>query len=94
MKATEIVLAVFICLACLCALFAGFVFLFFSGFIFAGDIDLTDEQRNSANIIAGIASIFGLVVMLVSLFAMCLSGVLSRRILKLFGSQIDENKIT
>ena len=93
MQTVRIILAVLICLACLCALYIGFVFTVGSGFIFAGDIDLTDEQREKANTIATIASFFGFVVMLVSPFVMLLSGVISKRILEFFGAKIDEFEI-
>jgi len=89
-KVVKIVLIILICLACLCSLFLGFVFVMGSGFIFAGDIDLTDEQRKTADIKAAIGSIFGLFVMFLSLFVMLLSEGISKRILKLFGAKIDE----
>ncbi|HEY0659388.1 MAG TPA: hypothetical protein VGD05_12975 [Pyrinomonadaceae bacterium] len=83
-KVAKITLIILICLASLVGLYLGFVFLVASGFIFAGDIDLTDEQRKTADIKASIGSIFGLILMLFSLFVMIFSKVISERILKLF----------
>lgn len=90
MKFAKISLIILICLACLAGLYLGFVFLVGSGFIFAGDIDLTDEQRKSAETKAAIGSIFGFILMLFSLFVMIFSKVISERILKLFGGKTDE----
>lgn len=90
MKVAKISLIILICLACLVGLYLGFVFLFGSGFIFAGDIDLTDAQRKTADTKATTGSVFGLILMLISSFIMLLSSVISDRILKLFGGKIDE----
>ena len=90
MKVAKITLIILICLACLVGLYLGFVFLVASGFIFAGDIDLTDEQRKAAETKAAICSIFSLILMLFSLCAMIFSKVISERVLKLFSGKIDE----
>jgi len=90
MKTAKIALVVLICLAGLGGFYLGFVFLTASGFIFAGDIDLTDEQRKSAETKVVFGSIFGLLLMLLSMIAMFCSKFLSERILKLFsGKSID-----
>jgi hypothetical protein len=88
-KAMKIVLIILICLGSLCTLYLGFVFFIGSGFIFAGDIDLSDEQRKSAEIWVAIGTIFGLFLMLISLMAVIFSSVISKFILKLFGSKND-----
>ena len=90
MKTVRIILIISICLASLCTLFLGFVFFVGLGFIFAGDIDLTDEQRSAAQGSVIIGSLFGVVLMLISLGLMIFSGVISKRILNLFGVYIDE----
>ena len=90
MKTVRIILIISICLASLCTLFLGFVFFVGSCFIFAGDIDLTDEQRSAAQGSVIIGSLFGVVLMLISLGLMIFSGVISKRILNLFGVYIDE----
>ena len=84
------ILIILICLVCLGTLFLGVVFIMGSGFIFAGDIDLTDEQRKIADINAGIGSVFGVILVLLSLFVMLLSAGISERLIKLFSAQTDE----
>jgi hypothetical protein len=85
MKVLKIILIILICLASLVGLYLGFVFLVASGFIFAGDIDLTDEQRNAAQKWVILGSLFGLVLMIISTFTIVLSGKIANFTLKLFG---------
>ncbi len=89
-KAAKVALVVLICLACLCTLYLGFVFTVGSGFIFAGDIDLQGEQLRTANTKAAIGSIFGVIVIFISLFVMVFSGKISNFILKLFSPKTDD----
>lgn len=74
MKALRITLIITICLVSLGTLYLGFVFLVGSGFIFAGDIDLTEEQRNAAQKWIVLGRLFGLTLMSVSFFALISSG--------------------
>ena len=90
MKAVRILLIVLICLILLGTTFLGLVFVMGSGFIFAGDIDLTEEQRKSAEIKVIFGSLFGLVLMLGSPVVMLASGVISNKILNLFGVKFDK----
>ena len=90
MKVAKIALIILICLGCLGGLYLGFVFFILSGFIFAGDIDLTAEQRNAAQIWVYGGKFFGLVLMFGSLIVMFLSEGISKLILKLFGANADE----
>lgn len=77
MKALKLTLIITICLVSLVALYLGFVFLVGSGFIFAGDIDLTEEQRNTAQKWIVLGRLFGLILMSVSFFALISSGRIS-----------------
>ena len=86
MNSSKILLVILICFVSLCGIYIGFVFLTSSGFIFAGDIDLTEEQRNAAQIKVVIGSLFGLVLMIASFFAIFLSGVIANFLLKLADS--------
>ena len=90
MKAAKILLIVLICLISLGTLYIGFVFIMASGFMFAGDIDLTEEQRKSAEIKVIFGSIFGLILAMSSIFAMLTSGAISKRILQLYGLKFNK----
>lgn len=85
MKALKITLITSICLASLVMIYLGFVFLIGSGFIFAGDIDLTEEQRNAAETRVIFGSIFGFVLMIGSFITLILSGKIANYILRLIG---------
>lgn len=91
MKALKIILIVAICIPSLIALYIGFVFLIGSGFIFAGDIDLTDDQRNAAQTWVILGSLFGLILMLSSFFALLSSGKIANFILKLTSKKSETN---
>lgn len=91
MKALKITLIILICLASFVGICLGFVFLAASGFIFAGDIDLTDEQRNAAQKWVILGSLFGFVLMIISTFTMILSGKIANFTLKLFGKNSERN---
>jgi uncharacterized membrane protein YhiD involved in acid resistance len=89
MNASKIFFVILICLASLFGVFFGLVFFLGSGFIFAGDIDLIEEQRNAAQIWVGIGSIFGLILMIASFLALIFSIRIAELFLKLFGTDSD-----
>ena len=89
MNALKITLIIIICLVSLGTLYVGFVFLIGSGFIFAGDIDLTEDQRNAAQKWVVLGSFFGFILMAVSFFTLILSGKIANFILKLIGNKSE-----
>jgi NADH:ubiquinone oxidoreductase subunit 6 (subunit J) len=86
----RLLIVVLICLCCLGTLYVGFVFVLASGFIFAGDIDLTEQQRESAQTKVVLGALFGVFLMLGSMFMMVASGIISKKILKLFGVKSEK----
>ncbi|MEP7038568.1 MAG: hypothetical protein ABI891_09495 [Acidobacteriota bacterium] len=86
MNSSKILLIILIYFASLCGIYLGFVFFIGSGFIFAGDIDFTEEQRNAEQIWVVLGSLFGLVLMIASFSAIVLSGVIVKFLLKLSGT--------
>lgn len=89
MRVVKILPVILICFASVCGIFFGLVFFVGSGFIFAGDIDLTEEQANAAQIWASIGSLFGLILMLVSFLVLICSVAIAEFFLKLFGTDSD-----
>lgn len=89
MKVLKIALILLICLVSLGMIYVGFVFMIGSGFIFAGDIDLTDEQRNAAQKWVALGSLFGFILMASSFFTMIFSGKIANFILKLMGKNSE-----
>ncbi len=87
MNALKITLIIIICLASLGTLYVGFILIIGSGFIFAGDIDLTEEQRSAAQKWVVLSETFGFILMTVSFFTLILSGKIANFVLKLIGKK-------
>lgn len=83
-KTIRILLVCFICLIALGLLYVGYVFAIASGFIFAGDIDLSGEALETAKKKATLGSFFGAVLMLTAIATIFLSGAISRFMIKIF----------
>ena len=85
MNSYKILFKILIYFASLCGIYLGFVFLMGSGFIFAGDIDLTDEQRNAEQVWVVLGSSFGLILIIASFSAIILKNIIVEFLLKLSG---------
>ena len=83
MNSYKILFKILVYLASLCGIYMGFIFLMLSGFIFAGDIDLTEEQRNAENIWVILGQLFGLILIIASFSAVILSDAIVKFLLKL-----------
>ena len=87
MNSYKILFRILICVAALCGIYIGFIFLMGA---FVIDIDYTEEQRNAEQNWIVFGQLFGLILIVASFSAIVLSGAIVKFLLKLS----NKNSIT